>query len=208
MLVETIAILHGLWGTAVGSDNSPDASYIGTMLNLPGPPPLVHHGAHYRLEEALLRPGPVQRPRIPIMIAGGGERVTLRQVARYADAANLGMDGTPGATRTVDDARRKLATLDQHCADHGRAVESVVPTHFVNPVMLAETAAALDAKRAALPPSYRNAQGIFGTPEDAIAFYRPYVEAGMRYFIVNLTTFDDLETPRLLAERVFPALQS
>jgi len=58
----------------------------------------------------------------------------------------------------------------------------------------------------ALPPVYRAAEGLFGTPEDAIAFYRPLVAAGLRYFIVNLATYDDLETARLLAERVFPAL--
>jgi alkanesulfonate monooxygenase SsuD/methylene tetrahydromethanopterin reductase-like flavin-dependent oxidoreductase (luciferase family) len=204
-LEEAVAIIHGLWGTPPGAA-PPEHAFPDPLLGLPGPPPLTHHGASYRLEGALLRPGPVQRPRVPVLIAGGGERVTLRQVARYADAANFGLDGTPGATRTADAVRHKLAVLRERCAEQGRPFASVLPTHFTNPVVLAETRAALAAKRAALPPAYRTVEWAFGTPDEAVAFYRPLVAAGLRYFIVNLATYDDLETARLLAERVFPAL--
>jgi hypothetical protein len=143
-----------------------------------------------------------------VLIAGGGERTTLRQVARYADASNFGI-GMPGSPKEDEAIRRKLAALRRHCEDLGRPYESVLPTHFLNPVVLAETPAALAAKRAALPPVYRTVtEGLYATPEEAIAFYRPLVAAGLRYFIPQFATYDDLESPRLLAERVFPALQS
>jgi alkanesulfonate monooxygenase SsuD/methylene tetrahydromethanopterin reductase-like flavin-dependent oxidoreductase (luciferase family) len=154
-----------------------------------------------------VRNPPVQRPRVPVMIAGGGERVTLRQVAQYADAANFGADGTPGAVQETEGVRHKLAVLRQYCDDLGRPYDSVLPTHFTNPLVLAETEAALADKRNRQPAGYRELrQGLFGTPEQAIAYYRPLVEAGMRYFIVNLATYEDTETARLLAERVLPAL--
>lgn len=206
MLAETVEILHGLWGTGAGTPTSRPERVIDPMTGMPNLPPLTYEGTHYRLEGAVVRNPPIQQPRIPLMIAGGGERVTLRQVALYADAANFGLDSTPGATRTVDSVLRKLTTLRQHCDDLGRPYESVLPTHFTNPVVLAETVDALTAKRDTLPPVYRDAEGLFGTPRDAIAYYRPLVEAGLRYFIVNLATYEDVETARLLAERVFPEL--
>ena len=50
------------------------------------------HGRYFHVEDAILEPKPVQRPRPPVMIAGGGEQLTLRAVARLADACNVGGD--------------------------------------------------------------------------------------------------------------------
>jgi alkanesulfonate monooxygenase SsuD/methylene tetrahydromethanopterin reductase-like flavin-dependent oxidoreductase (luciferase family) len=208
MLAEAIDIIHGLWGIAVGSADAPDRSFRDPILGLEGPPPLAYHGEHYRLDGGLIRLGPIQSPRVPVMIAGAGERVTLRQVARYADAANIGLDATPGATRTVAEIRHKLAVLRRHCEEVGRPYESILVTHFTNPVLLAESSAALAAKRDRLPATYRNAEGLFGTPDDALAFFQPLVDAGVRYFITHLTTYDDLETAQLLATKVIPALRT
>ena len=48
------------------------------------------HGRYFHVEDAILEPKPVQKPRPPVMIAGGGEQLTLRAVARLADACNGG----------------------------------------------------------------------------------------------------------------------
>lgn len=68
-------------------------------------------GTHYRLAETLCRPQPLQRPRV--LIGGGGERKTLRLVARYGDACNL-------FTTSVEDVARKIEVLRRHCDDLGR----------------------------------------------------------------------------------------
>lgn len=68
-------------------------------------------GKHYRLERPLNHPQPVRRP--PVLIGGGGERKTLRLVARYADACNIFDLGT-------DAIRSKYDVLAGHCADLGR----------------------------------------------------------------------------------------
>jgi F420-dependent oxidoreductase-like protein len=70
-------------------------------------------GRYYRLQGALASPKPVQRPHPPIWIGGGGERKTLRIVARHADVWNM-------AGGSLDVARHKVEVLERHCADVGR----------------------------------------------------------------------------------------
>jgi len=105
-LAETVEIVRGLWGGA----------------------PFTFEGAHFRVAEAAVRPGPVQRPRVPLLIAGGGERTTLAQVARYADAANFGPTAATGSAWGTEEVRRKYAALREHCARIGRLYESVLRT--------------------------------------------------------------------------------
>jgi F420-dependent oxidoreductase-like protein len=69
-------------------------------------------GKYYQIKDAPLMPKPVQGAALPIMIGGGGEKVTLRLVARYADAWNV-----PGGPEVL---AVKGHILDQHCADAGR----------------------------------------------------------------------------------------
>ncbi|MGO9872935.1 MAG: LLM class F420-dependent oxidoreductase [Acidimicrobiia bacterium] len=70
-------------------------------------------GTYYRLTDARCEPKPVQRPRPPFVIGGGGEKRTLRIAARFADQWNL-----PGGTPEV--LARKIEVLRSHCADVGR----------------------------------------------------------------------------------------
>jgi hypothetical protein len=77
-----------------------------------------YEGKHFRLAETICEP----RPAGPqILVGGGGERQTLRMVARYADACNL-FASDPSSVR------RKLGVLDRHCADAGRGPASVTRT--------------------------------------------------------------------------------
>lgn len=104
MLEETIQICHQMW-----SDNN-------------GP----FEGKYFQLAETLCSPKPVQRPRPPILVAGSGEKKTLKLVARYADSCNVrGMD--------VESTERLLGILDEHCEREGRdpkSVERTVVTRF------------------------------------------------------------------------------
>ncbi len=70
-------------------------------------------GDHYRLERPLNSPPAVRRPHPPVLVGGGGERKTLRLVARYADACNI-FDMGPAKVRA------KYDVLEAHCADAGR----------------------------------------------------------------------------------------
>ena len=74
-------------------------------------------GRHYRLSDAPLEPKPVQQPHPELMIGGGGERVTLRIVAKHADHWNVW--GGPAVLA------RKGAILDEHCAAVGRDPKTI-----------------------------------------------------------------------------------
>ncbi len=69
-------------------------------------------GKYYSLKDAVFVPKTVQRPHPPIMIGGGGEKRTLRAVARYGDVMNV--FGTPDAVK------KKIEVLERHCRDIGR----------------------------------------------------------------------------------------
>jgi len=98
MLEETLQIAHGMWQGERGTEGQ-------------------HNGRHYRASRLLNSPQSISRPRVPIMIGGGGERKTLRLVAQYGDACNV--FGQPAGIA------RKYAILREHCAAVGRPFEEI-----------------------------------------------------------------------------------
>ncbi len=93
MLEETLRIAHEMWSGERGTEG-------------------MVAGRHYRADRLLNSPQSISRPRVPIMVGGGGEKKTLRLVAQYADACNV--FGSP------EGIARKYAILDTHCAAVGR----------------------------------------------------------------------------------------
>jgi len=77
-------------------------------------------GKYYQVRGAINQPKGVQKPHIPILIGGGGEKVTLKLVAQYGDACNVNGD--------LAMVEHKLAVLRQHCEKVGRDYESIYRT--------------------------------------------------------------------------------
>jgi F420-dependent oxidoreductase-like protein len=98
MLEETLRIAHEMWQGERGSEGA-------------------FRGRLFQAERLLNSPQAISRPRIPIMVGGGGEKKTLRLVAQYADACNV--FGSP------EGIARKYAILDEHCATVGRDPRSI-----------------------------------------------------------------------------------
>ena len=80
-----------------------------------------YDGKYYQLAETICVPPPLQTPRPPILIGGGGEKKTLRLVAQYADACNL-FGSSPDAVA------HKLDVLRRHCDTLGRDYDSIQKT--------------------------------------------------------------------------------
>jgi alkanesulfonate monooxygenase SsuD/methylene tetrahydromethanopterin reductase-like flavin-dependent oxidoreductase (luciferase family) len=187
-LEEIFAILRGLW-------SGEPFSFRGESFAAATPGPWGHFLP------------PVQEPYVPFLLAGGGEKTTLRQVARFADAANMGAHPSIGLAITSDDVSRKFDRLRGWCEEYGRPYEGVLRTHFTMPLILAPTPEALQTKMATMPQDTLTwaADALFaGTPAEAIVFYRALAELGFQYFVANILGGDE-ETVELLGTEVMPA---
>lgn len=87
------------------------------LLSLWTQPKTTFRGTYYQLDAAPLYPKPVQNPHPELLIGGGGEKVMLRIVAKYADHWNVW-----GGPETL---RRKGRILEEHCAAIGRDPKTI-----------------------------------------------------------------------------------
>jgi F420-dependent oxidoreductase-like protein len=186
---------------------------IEVILRLQGDAPATFTGKHYQLDGADMRPKPYQRPRIPLLIGGSGEKRTLPLVARYANEWNM-----TGAT--PERYRAKAAVLDEHCRAIGRnpaEIERSIMTAF----LLGENEAALrkhcKAVQQVIPRLARMDAGeipaaagewgwLAGTPDDLIASLRALSDAGVERVMLQHHDQDNDALLRLIAEEVMPAV--
>jgi F420-dependent oxidoreductase-like protein len=158
-------------------------------------PRTTFHGRYFHVEDAILEPKPVQKPRPPVMIAGGGEQMTLRAVARLADASNIvGGD--------IAEVRHKLAVLRGHCDEAGRDYDTIEKTH-VEHWLLARDAAAVAAKRERLA-ARGPLRGFVGTVSEAIDLIGQYQDAGVDLLINSNRQRNDEATRELFVSDVMP----
>ena len=151
------------------------------------------HRTYFHVEDAILEPKPIQKPRPPVMIAGGGEQLTLRAVARLADACNVG--GDPEAVR------HKLSVLRRHCDAAKRDYDTIEKTHN-NSWLLATDAAGVAAKRERLA-ARGPLRGFVGTVSEAIDLIGQYQDAGVQ-LLINSDYRNDAETNELIASEIMP----
>lgn len=146
MLEETLRIAHAMWAGERGTEERFD-------------------GRHHTATRLLNAPQSLSRPRVPIMIGGGGERKTLRLVARYADGANVF-----GGPVTL---RHKFAVLREHCEAVGRPFEEI--------------------ERSTLQSTRLSADGGPGTEtsEAAAARFAALAEAGAQHVVVAIRNVEE-----------------
>jgi F420-dependent oxidoreductase-like protein len=135
-----------------------------------------YHGKHNQLSETLCVPQPLSRPHLPILIAGGGEKKTLRLVAQYADACNV-----YGPIETV---RAKLAILKTHCDTLGRDYASIEKT----------TLGTVD-----LRPGKTSAAEV-------IAQCRALADAGVQHALFNLPNVHEIKPLEVFGKEIIPAV--
>jgi hypothetical protein len=104
--------------------------------------------------------------------------------------------------------QRRLEALDSYCDAIARPPASILRSHLVLPLVLANTAGGVQSKVAAISAwemGYVRPSLLAGTPDDVVPYYQSLVKAGMQYFISTIRE-NDFETLRLLAQRVIPAV--
>lgn len=127
-------------------------------------------GEFYQLQSASLEPKPVQQP-LPLLIGGGGEKVTLKITARYANEWNVW--GDPAILR------HKMAILDEHCAAIGRDPAEIQRSAVALLFMSDDNAFLENMRKTTMAqPS------IIGTPNEVRDVIAQYEEAGVNEIIV------------------------
>jgi F420-dependent oxidoreductase-like protein len=160
----------------------------------------VFEGKYYQIHGAINQPKGAQKPHIPLLIGGGGEKVTLRLVAQYANACNIGGD--------IPTIKHKLDVLKQHCEQIGRNYNTIRRTTLIDYCAIAETEEAAIAK---LTPEERNnldellPESLIGTPATIRQRLKEYEEAGIQEIIVRFVDAVQLDSIRMFAQECMRA---
>ncbi|NJM06231.1 LLM class F420-dependent oxidoreductase [Candidatus Gracilibacteria bacterium] len=159
-------------------------------------------GEYFTINEPINEPKGVQKPYPSLWIGGGGEQVTLKLVAQYGNACNVGGD--------PDTLRHKFAVLQGHCETVGRAYDEIIRSSNLNVILLndgADPLAATEKIRAALGMSFEelSKMAVVGTAETVVARVQGMVDAGVNYVIVYLPRVAyDRDLLHRFAEEVIP----
>ena len=164
MLEDTLRIAHGMWQGERGSEEE-------------------FRGRQFHAARLLNVPQSISRPRVPILIGGGGERKTLRLVAQFADASNL--FGGP------DVLVSKYQVLAEHCAAVGRDFTEIERTNMQG-VGLGSGGAWSQAAE---------------SPDAIVERFGRLAEAGVQHVIVNFAEANDPALIELLGSKVLPQLR-
>ncbi len=154
-------------------------------------------GPHYAARKVRNLPAPVQA-RLPLLVGGGGERVTLKLVARYADANNVG--------GTAANIARKEAILVEHCEAIGRDPAEIERTCGMGVVVIRDSRD--EARRVYADIVARNGSGKpwenqpVGTPEDVTAHIAERRAIGYHHLIAGFPSPHDEELMTRLAGEV------
>jgi F420-dependent oxidoreductase-like protein len=161
-------------------------------------------GRYYEINEAFCNPKPVQKPYPPILIGGGGEQLTLKMVARYADTWNA--FGTPEVFR------HKIEVLERHCDAIGRDPNTIEKSVSLPPV-LSKDRSKLDAMladmagRRAMTIEEAKTTMLWGTPDEAIKKIEAYRDMGVTHIILSLRAPYDPAQLELFVREVLPAVR-
>jgi F420-dependent oxidoreductase-like protein len=173
------------------------------------------NGTYYQVDGARVWPKPLQENGIPLWIAGGGEKVTLRIAARYAQYTNFGGD--------LETFAHKSDVLRAHCADVGTDFDAIVRSANFNTIVgetEAEVRERIDALEARVLPyfgadrtaqamaEYRSGKAVaVGTPEQVVERLRAFGDLGLGYSIHNFfESAYDRSGVELFEREVIPAL--
>jgi F420-dependent oxidoreductase-like protein len=152
-------------------------------------------GKYYQVCHAVNQPKGVQQPHIPLLIAGGGEKVTLRLVAKYGDACNI-MD-------SPEVLKRKYAALQRHCEEVGRDYNTIHRT-ATTVVIIRDSD---EEARALVPPGIDfaypgdlGAYGLIGTLDTIERRLAAYAAAGVQELVLGFEDPTSAQQVRRFAE--------
>jgi len=167
-----------------------------------------YKGKHYKINEAVCEPKPVQKPHPPITIGGGGEKLTLKVTAQYADRYDFGY------LPSLELYKHKLEVLENYCRAVGRDPQEIEKSCWPGgQVLIARDQKELGEKLLQRKPK-RITIGDFeklnlvGTPDDCLKKLQPYADLGVTHFMLFFGDLPSLDGLRLFAGSVMKKMQS
>ena len=153
-------------------------------------------GKYYKIDEACCYPKPDPIP--PIMIGGGGEKLTLKVVARHADWWNI-----PNVS--PETYQQKLRVLEENCRKEGRNPSEIVKT-LANMVAIAKTDKESWnlASRSQFIEKGKEENYIIGDPDAITEKLTNYTKLGVEHFILRFVDFPNTDGAKLFAKEVIP----
>jgi F420-dependent oxidoreductase-like protein len=179
-LEEQLEIITGMWTTPDGQ-------------------PYNFAGRHYRIDNSPALPKPVQQPRPPVIVGGGGPKRTPSLAARFADEFNAFM----GPAQAYD----QFARVRRACEDNGRDPSSMIYSSVAvvccgeNDKEVARRAQAIGREVDEL-----RANGACGSPGEVVDRLRQWGEAGAEVVYLQVLDVSDLDHVRLIGREVRPDL--
>ena len=157
----------------------------------------IFKGEYYQIDGAINQPKPIQKPYPPLWVCGGGEKVTLKLLAKYGDYGNWDVD--------VNGFVEKSNILQGHCENVGRNFDEIGRTLHTN-VLIAQNKKDLDTKVERLatytniPKDYYYDRPLIGTKEEVFATIEQYKESGCEYLIAYIPDIVWGDTVNYLSE--------
>ena len=161
-----------------------------------------YQGKHYNLRDAICEPKPFQKPHPPITVGGGGEKLTMKITAKYANRFDW------GSLSSVDDYKRKLDLLQEQCKVIGRDFENIERSCWPGgQVLIAQNQRELEelislCKPASLPMDEYRKGNLSGTPDECKKSLQVYVDLGVTYFMLYFADLPRTDGLKLFSEAV------
>ena len=139
--------------------------------------PIDYNGQYYKLKKAYFSPPCTQKPHVPIMVGGNGEKRTLRTLARFGDICNLDFN-RPG---TPELFKHKMDVIERHCEEFGRDPSEIKKT-VVIPLRIEN-----DEKEAAQTRKRLGEWCLYGTIPFIIDRIQQYIDVGAEEIIFSMS---------------------
>ena len=159
-------------------------------------------GKYYSVRNAVCEPKPVQKPHLPIVIGGGGEKLTLKVTARHADRYDWGY------LPSLEHYKHKLKVLEKNCENLGRKFSEIEKSCWpAGQIFIGDDRKELTKRVMQLVPKGVNLEefmrtNFVGTPEDCIKQLQQYMNLGVTQFMLFFGDLSDLKGLRIFAEKV------
>ena len=157
----------------------------------------IFSGKYYQINGAINQPKPLQKPYPPLWVCGGGEKVTLKLLAKYGDYGNWDVD--------VEGFKHKSEILKEHCLNEGRDFNEIGRTLHTN-VLIGKDSKDLDSKINKLaeytniPKEYYYDRPLIGTKEQVFSTIERFEEEGCSYLIAYVPDIVWGDTLDILSE--------